>query len=80
MDYTTIMIRPTTRKRLSRLKTVTRETYDELLNTLLDFVPSFDDEGDYTDEFRASLIRGLTDITHGRTYSLRNVKTELGIE
>jgi len=80
MVYTSIQISPETRERLARLKSHDRETYDELLNELMDLVPSGDDEGDYTDEFRASLLRSLSDIKHGRTYSLEETKKQLGIE
>ena len=78
MAYTTIQISKETRERLAKLK-ASRETYDELLSVLLDLVPSGDDEGEYTDEFRASLLRSLTDIKHGRTYSTKEVRRNLGI-
>lgn len=80
MAYTSIQISPETREMLSRLKSSKRETYDELLRMLIDLVPSGDDEGEYTDEFRASLLRSLSDIKHGRTYSAEEVKKQLGIE
>jgi len=80
MTYTSIQISPETREMLSRLKTSKRETYDELLRMLMDLVPSGDDEGEYTDEFRASLLRSLADIKHGRVYSAEEVKKQLGIE
>ncbi|MBD3210289.1 hypothetical protein GF318_02810 [Candidatus Micrarchaeota archaeon] len=80
MAYTSIQISPETREMLSRLKTSKRETYDELLRMLIDLVPSGDDEGEYNDEFRASLLRSLSDIKHGRTYSVEEVKKQLGIE
>lgn len=80
MAYTSIQISPETREMLSRLKTTKRETYDELLRMLIDLVPKHDDEGEYTDEFRASLLRSLADIKHGRVYSHDEVKRQLGIE
>jgi len=80
MNYTTIQIDINTRKKLNKLKGVLRLTYDELLNNLIDLVPSGDDEGEYTDEFKVSLIRGLSDIKHGRTSTIEEVKEELGIE
>jgi hypothetical protein len=79
MIYTTIQVTVGTRERLAKLKSCVRGTYDELLSTLLDFVPSGDDEGEYTDEFKASLIRSLSDIKHGRTYSMDEVRERLGI-
>ncbi len=80
MSYTTIQISAETRARLAKMKSYERETYDELLNSLLDLVPSGDDEGEYTDEFRASLVRSLSDFRHGRTHSLEDVKKKLGIK
>jgi len=68
MAYTTIQITKETRKKLARLKTSLRSTYDELLNSLLDLVPHGDDEGEYTEDFKASLLRSLSDIKHGRVY------------
>ena len=77
--YTTIQIRPETREQLSKLK-AGRETYDDLLNAFLELVPKGDDEGEYTDEFRLSILRGLLDIRRGRTHSLTDVKKDLGIK
>ena len=80
MVYTSIQISPKTREMLSKLKSNKRETYDELLQMLIGLVPTGDDEGEYTDEFRASLLRSLSDIKHGRTYSMEETKKKLGIE
>jgi len=80
MSHTTIQITDQTRERLARLKTYVRGTYDEILNSLLDLVPSGDDEGEYTDEFKASILRSLGDIKHGRTYSAEDVRKRLGIK
>lgn len=79
MAYTTIQIEESTRTRLAELKISTRETYDQLLNALLDLVPSGDEEGKYTKEFRASLVRALADVKHGRTYSSEDVRKSLGL-
>lgn len=38
-----------------------------------------DDEGEYTDKFRASLLRGLTDIILGKVHSDKEVRKKLGI-
>ena len=80
MSQTTIQIDKETREKLSSLRTSQRETYDNVLNKLIDLVPSGDDEGDYSDEFKASLLRGLGDIKHGRTASLDDVKKRMGIK
>ena len=77
--YTSIQLSPATRKRLARMKNATHETYEELINRLMDLVPSGDDEGKYTEEFRASLLRSLSDLKHGRKYSLGEVEDALGL-
>ncbi len=79
MSFTTIQINSTTRERLTKLKRRGRETYDELLNNLMDLVPAGDKEGEYTDEFKASIVKGRLDIKHGRTYTLEEAKKRLGI-
>lgn len=42
-------------------------------------VPSGDDEGEYSEEFKASLLRSLSDVKHGRTYTFKEVEDALGI-
>ena len=80
MSYTTIQVTEETREKLARLKTYVRGTYDEVLNALLDLVPSSDDEGEYTEEFKASLLRALSDVKHGRIYSADEVRRKLGLK
>jgi DNA-binding TFAR19-related protein (PDSD5 family) len=77
--YTTIQLEKDTRERLNKLRIYKRATYDEIINALMDLIPEGDDEGKYTSEFRASLLRGLLDIKHGRTYSSAGVRTKLGL-
>ena len=79
MPYTTIQVNKATRMRLQKFRVGKRETYDEILNVLMDLVPSGDDEGEYTPEFKMAMIRGLMDIKRGRTYTLEQVEKELGI-
>jgi len=45
MSVTTIQINSTTREKLAKLKSSSRETYDELINKLLALVPEGDEEG-----------------------------------
>ena len=79
MPYTTIQINKLTRSRLQDFKVSKRETYDEILNALMDLIPSGDDEGEYTEEFKASIIKGMLDIKHGRTYTLEQIDERLGL-
>ena len=77
--YTSIQLSHKTKERLANMKMAANETYDELINALLDLVPSGDDEGQYTEEFKASLLRSLADVKHGRTYTLKEVEAALGL-
>lgn len=79
MSYTTIQITEETRAKLSKLKATERETYDQLIQSLLGIVPSADDEGEYTEEFKASLIRALNDAKRGRVHSMEEVRKALGV-
>ena len=46
---------------------------------LLISVPTGDEEAEYTDEFRRSILRGRMDILQGRTISLAEMKKRLGL-
>lgn len=79
MNYTTIQINKQTRMRLQRFRIGKRETYDEILNALMDLVPVGDDEGEYSEEFKNSIIRGMLDVKRGRVYTLEQVEKKLGL-
>ena len=79
MALTTIQISKVTREKLNKLKPYKRATYDEIIDLLIDLIPEGDEEGKYTEEFRASLLKGLLDIKSGRTYATSEVKKQLGI-
>ena len=76
---TTIQLSPETRERLSRLKQSPRETYDELLNKLLDLVPSGDEEGVYREAFRVGLLNARLDLRAGRTLPHDELKRRLNL-
>jgi len=76
--YTTIQINKITREKLNRLKPYRKATYDEIIEALIDLVPDGDEEGKYTSEFKASLLRGLLDIKHGRIHSHEEIKRIIG--
>jgi hypothetical protein len=76
---TTIQLAPETRERLSQLKQSPRETYDELLNKLLDLVPMGDDEGTYSAAFRVGLFNARLDIRAGRTVGHEELKRRLSL-
>ena len=79
MDYTSIQISPKTRKELAKLKGYKRETYDEVINALMTLVPTGDDEGEYTDEFRAGLLRARMQIATGQTVKHEVLMKKLGL-
>ena len=74
---TTIHLTPETRERLAALRSTPRETYDELLNKLLDLVPEGDEEGRYSDAFRAGLVRARLDVRAGRLTNSDQIKRRL---
>ncbi|HTT26299.1 MAG TPA: hypothetical protein VMH90_04985 [Thermoplasmata archaeon] len=76
---TTIQLAPETRERLAQLKQSPRETYDELLNKLLDLVPTGDDEGTYRAAFRVGLLNARLDVRAGRTVGHEELKRRLGL-
>lgn len=77
--HTTIQLEKHTREKLNKLRIYKRATYDEIINALIDLIPEGDEEGKYTSEFRSSLLRGLLDMRHGRTYSSAEVRARLGL-
>jgi len=76
---TTIQLSPETRNKLARLKSTSRETYDEVLNKLLALVPEGDEEGLYTQSFRVGLLRARLDLKEGRLVDHERVKKRLGV-
>lgn len=79
MTISTIQINAATRRKLARLKSGPRETYDEVLNKLMALIPEGDEEGPYTDEFRASLLEARLDLQMGRGVPMSRVKRQLGL-
>lgn len=79
MSVTTIQINSTTREKLAKLKSSSRETYDELINKLLALVPEGDEEGTYTHAFRLGLLQARLDIKEGRVLSHDDLKRRLGL-
>ncbi len=77
--YTSIQIKPETREMLARLKQDPRETYDSVIRKLASLIPTGDEEGEYTHEFRVSLLNARIDLMTGKTTSLREVEKMLGL-
>ncbi|MFH1285989.1 MAG: hypothetical protein ABIH99_05405 [Candidatus Micrarchaeota archaeon] len=79
MSHTTIRVSGETLQKLAAMREYARETYDEVINKLLDLVPSGDDEGEYTEEFKASWMRAHEDLKKGRIISHAELKKKLGV-
>jgi predicted transcriptional regulator len=74
---TTIQLRPETKSRLDALKLHPRESYDEMLNRLLDM--AYDPEP-LSEETLQQIEEGIRDIRAGRYRSLTDIAEELGLE
>jgi len=75
MDKTTIQINFETLERLKALKSVERQSYDEVLNNLIDNC----EEESLSEEEIKEIQQGLEDVRKGRVYSIESVAKELGI-
>jgi hypothetical protein len=63
--------------RLEVLKKAGNMTYDKLMRALLSLIPEGDDEGKYTDEFKASFLESSLDVVEGRAISIDELKRRL---
>ena len=75
MEKTTIQINSKTLERLKALKNFERQSYDELLNNLIDS----SEEESFSEEEIVEIQQGLEDIKKGRVKPLEKVAKELGI-
>jgi predicted CopG family antitoxin len=75
MDKTTIQINLETLERLKALKSMERQSYDEVLNNLIDNC----EEESLSEEEIDEIQKGLEDVKKGRVYSIESVAKELGI-
>jgi predicted CopG family antitoxin len=75
MEKTTIQINFETLERLKALKSMERQSYDEVLSNLLDNC----EEESLSEEEINEIQKGLEDIKKGRVYPIEVVARELGI-
>ncbi|MGC8515326.1 MAG: hypothetical protein ACP5OC_04225 [Thermoplasmata archaeon] len=80
MNESTIHISNATKLRLEVLKEASNMTYDKLIRALLSLIPEGDDEGKYTDEFKASFLESSLDVAEGRVISLDELKRSLALD
>ena len=75
---TTIQLEEMTKKRLERVKMFPRETYNQVIERLLE--REDDEEGQLSPRTIRNIERSLADIKAGRVYSTKELKKELGIK
>jgi predicted CopG family antitoxin len=75
MEKTTIQINLETLERLKSLKNFERQSYDELLNNLINNC----EEENLSEEEINEIQKGLEDVKKGKVYSIEVVAKELGI-
>lgn len=76
MEKTTIQISNNTLNRLKSLKAIERQSYDDILNNLIDN----NEEECLSEEEIEEIKLGLEDIKQGRVYSFEQVLKEKGIK
>lgn len=72
---TTIQINFETLERLKALKSFERQSYDELLNKMIENV----EEESLSKEEISEIQQGLEDVKRGKVYPIESVAKELGI-
>jgi len=77
MEKTTIQLSSETLDRLKSLRVMERQSYDDLLNNLID---NYEEDEVLTQEEIDSINRGLEDIRMGRTIPFEQVLRERGIK
>ena len=75
MEKTTIQINTDTLERLKTLKHFERQSYDELLNSIISNI----EEEVISEEEISEIQQGLEDVKQGKVYSIESVAKELGI-
>tara|TARA_Y100000310_G_scaffold109178_2_gene107618 strand:- start:2372 stop:2602 length:231 start_codon:yes stop_codon:yes gene_type:complete len=73
--HTTIQIKDKTLSRLKYFKESSKESYDEILNKIMDDI----EEGQMTDEAIEDIRTGLQEIKDGKGEAIEDVAKEFGI-
>ena len=76
MKATTIQIKNETLDRMKYFKKYNKESYDEIINKLIDEI----EEGELTDEALKEIIEAKKEIREGKGQKIEEVAKELGIE
>ena len=75
---TSIQLEKRTKAKLEKLKIFPRESYDNVVNRLLNAVG--EDEGILSEKTIKDLEEGVADIKAGRVYTSEQVKKKLGLK
>ena len=73
---TTIQLKDKTLTRLKYFKEFSKESYDEVINKVLDF----SEERELTDEAISDIQNSLKDVRSGKGQSVEEVASELGVD
>jgi len=76
MDATTIQVKDQTLERLKYFKEFNKESYDEIINKLIDDI----EEGQLTDEALRDIIEAKKEIREGKGKRIEDAAKELGIK
>jgi|SaaInlV_120m_DNA_2_1039728.scaffolds.fasta_scaffold15011_2 predicted transcriptional regulator len=76
MNNTTIQVDTKIKKRLDNVKSYSKETYNEVIEKLLD-ISEIDSE--LSDQTISNIEKSLNEIKQGKTYTLSEAKVKLGI-
>jgi len=76
MNTTTIQLKENTLERLKYFKEFSKESYDELINKIIDNI----EEGQLTDQALKDIIEAKKEIREGKGQSIEDVAQELGIK
>jgi len=81
-ELTTIALRKTTVNKLQKFRQYRRETYDDLLNSLMAVIdfPWSDDEGELTEETKLGILRGMQQMAEGKGIAHKELMKQLGVK
>ncbi|MGA2935327.1 MAG: hypothetical protein ABSD81_09260 [Methanomicrobiales archaeon] len=76
MQTSSLRVNPRTKSRLEKLKVHPRESYDKVIDRLID---SYHDDEPLTEEEIKGIEEALQDLKEGRLYTHEQVKKKLGL-